>query len=99
MLSLDDRNHLTAPQVLESRTYFQEVSVENAKNMKACEGKKTMNITVPYTKEGYSSMLSHAFASELSTSYDPHFTTFGELAAPVGISGPPENDHFTVGAV
>ena len=100
MLSLDDRNHLTAPQVLESRTYFfQEVSVENAKNMKACEGKKTMNIRVAYTKEGYSSMLSHPFASELSTNYDPHFTTFGELVAPVGISGPPENDHFTVGAV
>lgn len=44
-------------------------------------------------------MLSHPFASELSTNYDPHFTTFGELVAPVGISGPPENDHFTVGAV
>lgn len=100
MLSLDDRNHLTAAQVLESRTYFfQEVSVENAKNMKDCESKKTMNITVAYTKEGYSSMLSHPFASELSTNYDPHFTTFGELVAPVGISGPPENDHFTVGAV
>lgn len=44
-------------------------------------------------------MLSHPFASELSTNYDPHFTTFGELVAPVGISGPPEHDHFTVGAV
>lgn len=96
MLSLDDRNHLTAPQVLESRTYFfQEVSVENAKNMKACEGKKTMNITVAYTKQGYSSMLSDPFATESSTNYGPHFTTFGELVAPVGISGPPENDHFT----